>query len=231
MIMPTAPRLKDSKDAEEVRKSLLDMARQMGQSGSRFGRYPDSYAEFEDDGTLMLYGDALVYDDINMPFATGRTSSSNAPGWATVSGLHGAFRFAVNDYIQVGARELEHDWAEATEIEIHVHWMPFASDTTDRAVRWECSYMAADMNSVFSAPQTLSAEATIPANTPALMHLYTTIGTIKVPARHIGAYISTVIRRVAATGGLSAPSENPFGIALGIHYQIDSLGSRSISGK
>lgn len=32
IITPTAPRLQDSRDSEEVRKALLDMARQMTES-------------------------------------------------------------------------------------------------------------------------------------------------------------------------------------------------------
>jgi hypothetical protein len=45
----------------------------------------------------------------------------------------------------------------------------------------------------------------------------------------IGAQLKMRLKRIASAG--TAPTGNPFGLQVGCHYQADTIGSRTVSGK
>ena len=163
---------------------------------------------------------------------SGKTGTSNVPTWQSFVGNLTAYGFAVDDYLESTA-ELLHSYKEGTALEIHIHWATNGLDVDARAVKWEVEYTIANENTgVFTTNTLLTGQTTIAANTADRTHLDTSMSaTIAGTGRKIGDVILFRVRRIAATGGLSAPSANPFGLNLGIHYEKDTLGSRAIGVK
>lgn len=193
-----------------------------------------NYAEFETDGTLEFVGTATVWNDLITPFDSARVPAANAPTWASFQGNLNAYTFAINDYLEITV-EVLHDYLEGSDLEIHVHWVTNGSDINDRAVNWEVEYTLANsdlsdgIGDAFPATTTDSAEWTIPAATPDLTHMYTLVEVVDGTGVNIGAIIKARVRRIAAVG--TDPTSDPFGLNLGIHYEIDTVGSRTLSTK
>ena len=76
----------------------------------------------------------------------------------------------------------------------------------------------------------MSAETTIPANTPDRTNMYTSVVTVVAAALNIGAIVKMRVRRIAATGG-AAPAVDPFGLMAGVHIECDTVGSRTVATK
>ena len=172
---------------------------------------------------------AVVWNDLPAPFNTTRVPAANAPSWDSFVGNLNAFTFGINDLLEV-ITEFLHGYKEGSDFDLHVHWVTNGLDGTDRAVNWEIEYTLANMGipsvgDAFPATVVVSAETTIPANTPDLTHMFTDIGVIAGAGCKVGLYLLARVRRIAAAG--TDPSNDPFGLALGVHYQLDTRGSRN----
>jgi len=192
-----------------------------------------NYSNFEADGTLKFNGTAAVWNDINRSFSSARVPAANAPSWTSFVGNLNEYTFGINDLSELEPIEMLHDYQEGTDIEIHLHWVNNGLDGTDRYVKWEVEYTIANMGDplntgvgdVFPAPTVVSVEKLIPANTPDRTHLYVDLTDITGTSVTMGAAIKMRIRRITADG--TAPSGNPFALMVGIHYEVDTVGSRT----
>ena len=199
---------------------------------------PDAgnYNEIEADGTLHFVGNATVWEDLWLGFESSKIPGANFPTWAAFMGNTNAYRFAVNDYLEPDATEIQHGYLEGSNIEIHVHWVTNGLELVDKYVRWEVEYTLANTNpatgigDAFPATTVVSAETTIPANTPDRTNMYTSVVTVVAAALNIGAIVKMRVRRIAATGG-AAPAVDPFGLMAGVHIECDTVGSRTITTK
>lgn len=198
---------------------------------------PPNYTTFEEDGTIVMNGDATVYNDVVIPLLPKTTGAGN-PTLTNLVGNIQQFTFAVNDSIQCENAEAPHPWKQGSGIEIHVHWANQALEATDRYVKWELEYSFANVkinsntNTIFESNTPISVEVMIPANTPARTSLYSTLAVFtsgQLAAYKIGCNLILRLKRIAAVG--AAPSANPFVFNLGIHYESDTLGSRTTIGK
>jgi hypothetical protein len=195
-------------------------------------RATGDFTRVEADGTVSFQGEATVWNDIIMAFDSARVPAANAPTWASFVGNLKAYTFGVNDFVEVTA-EMQHQYKEGSDFEIHIHWATNGTDGTDRAVKWEVEYTIASMDNpqttgvgeVFPVPTVVSAEQVIPADTPSLTHMYVDIADIVGTNCKIGEIIKLRVRRIAAAG--TAPSSDPFGFQIGIHYEGDTVGSRT----
>lgn len=187
-----------------------------------------NFTEIETDGTMIARGNATCYNDINTAVSTGRVSQANAPAWTSFVSPVSLYTFAVNDYIQIAPFEMLHDWVEGTEIEIHLHWATNGLEGSAKYVKWQVEYTFANMTggspTAFGATTPYSAETMIPANTPDRTAMYTSIRSFTPSTSLIGMLLVVMLKRITASG--TAPAANPFAVQLGIHYQIDTLGSR-----
>ncbi len=87
-----------------------------------------------------------------------------------------------------------------------------------------------NFNAAIPASNTIvSAEITIPANTPTKTHLIANIATITPTGLAIGSQLVARLRRIASTG--TAPAANPWVLACQLHIECDTLGSRAIATK
>ena len=109
------------------------------------------------------------------------------------------------------------------------------NNATVRGVKWEIEAAWANMlmaggTTVMTATGAQSSETSIAANQPALTHRYTSIYSFTPTGGKIGAQVSFRIKRIASVTDV-APAANPFLLSVGIHYQIDTVGSRQIGVK
>lgn len=177
-----------------------------------------------------------TWNDWNLSISGAKVPAANSPTWNALVGNLYAYQFAVNDYLYMESQEFLHDWAEGTDIHIHLHWVTGGlNDATVRGVKWEAEYSvcntleAAFGGSTFTSATVVSSESSIAANEPNRTHRISSIGVIPGANYRIGSQIVMRLRRIAATG--TAPAANPFAISFGLHYQSDTPGSRSVATK
>jgi hypothetical protein len=184
-----------------------------------------NYSYFENDGTFVMVGNSIVYNDLPPnPIIRSRQPATNNPTLATLIGNISQYTFAVNDYISDNL-ELMHEYKENSNFSFHIHWVTNGTNTNDRYVKWEIEYTIANTDSVFTSISTISTEVKIPANTPDRMHFVNNIGNVIVgTGLKIGAIICYNIKRITSSG--TSPTSNPFGIQVSCHIQQDTLGSR-----
>jgi hypothetical protein len=202
------------------------------QTNTIFGVPPD-YSEFEVDGTLKFNGAATVFNDLYLDISP-KTTGASKPTLTAFSGNINKLTFALNDITEVNTTEITHDWKEGSPIELHMHWASNGVDGTNRYVKWEIDYtwaniLSAGGQTAFPTYTRVSAETIIPANTPDKTHFYTSLGSFTPTGGKIGSALLMSLKRIAASG--SAPSSNPWGLMVGVHYEIDTIGSRSVTGK
>jgi len=182
--------------------------------------------------TLRL--DVPVYDDVNFALAGAKLPPSNTPTWRTDFDTHlGAYTFAVNDYADMGTIEIPHTYKEGTDLLLHIHLASrVANDATARKVKYTAwySYGIPDSGSnQFITEQSLTAELSIAALAPNKTAYFLTLGTIPGANLKIGTQVKLRLYRVAGTG--TEPANDPYVGQVGIHFQVDTLGSRQISAK
>lgn len=192
------------------------------------GETPTSYSAFEPDGTLVFVGNATVWNDINFEALTlGRAAS--APDLITIldsGGLEGvAFDGQAVSEQLFGGSELLHDYKEGTNIYPHIHWMPTTADAGN--VTWFFEYSWIDTNGVFSAPTTLNVTH---ATAGAWVHQRADLQMIDGSGMNTGSHIIFRLYRDPA-----APLDNYTNdavlLSVAIHYESDTVGSRTLGSK
>jgi len=177
--------------------------------------------------TLVL--DHPVFNDINIGINP-RNTGTGRPTLATFKGGILEFQFAVGDFVSATPFELLHDWVEGSTVEFHLHWaMSENNDATVRGVKWAIEFTYADAEGVFVNNDTQSVEAVIPANELAHTHRYTSIFSFT-PATKIGTQVCLNLTRIASVTN-PAPATSPFALSFGVHYSVNSLGSRTRGNK
>ena len=176
----------------------------------------------------------VVYDDWAFEIAP-KTTGAGKPTLASFSGNIKQYTMAVNDISELRPTEMLHKWKEGTPVELHVHWASNGLDATDRGVKWEIDYtwsngISHGGTTAFAAATTLSNETKIPANTADKSYFYTSVLTFTPVGGKIGAGLLMSLKRIASVTD-PTPTSSPWIIMVGVHYQIDTIGSRTISQK
>jgi len=176
----------------------------------------------------------VTYDDLYFEIAP-KTTGAGKPTLANFSGNVNQWQMAINDISELRPVELKHDGKEGTQIELHVHWGTNGLDGTDRGVKWEIDYtwannLAVGGTTAFAAVTTISIETQIPANTPDKTHMYTSVVSFTPAAWKIGALVLMSLKRIASVTD-PTPTSDPWVFMVGIHYQVNTLGSRQITTK
>jgi hypothetical protein len=197
-----------------------------------FGNGTDN-THVEADGTLVFAGAATVWDDVNTGVAAAKTSSANVPDWTPFTANTNAYVFKVDDYADLSTIEIPHGYKEGTDIEVHLH---IATNGTNNATERKVKYTAYYTYGIpdnganqFSAEGSLTAELTIPANQLDKSVYYLSLGTISGTNLKVGTQLKLRFKRVTGTG--TEPINGPFLGQVGVHFQKDTVGSRTISAK
>lgn len=167
----------------------------------------------------------VVYDDINIEGLSLR-GGATAPALTNVLAAGGLYALTfggtgatINDVY--GGTEILHDWKEGTNIDFHVHWMPTTTDAGN--VKWQLEYVWADVNGVLGATTTVSVVQA--AGGTAWKHLRADIAAITGTGFHIGSHFLFRLFRDPADAADTYAHDAAL-LSVGIHYQIDTLGSR-----
>lgn len=162
-----------------------------------------------------------VYNDVFLPIAVTKPGGT-APSWTAFFGNLSQYTFAINDYVE-GSFELPHDYKEGTDLDIHVHIVTQGAEAAVE-VRYSFEYWIADMGEASVATTTITSDDYTLTNANG-HHEYVDIGNIAGAGYRIGAVVCFLFKRVALVGG-SDPSNDPFVVSIGSHYEVDTLGSR-----
>lgn len=190
----------------------------------------DLYISCGTDKTLELQ--ESVYKDINMAGYLLTKPASSAPGTVTFIDENGddttieTYGFAVGELVH-GGFEIQHDYVEGTDLVFHVHWQGIAAPSGIDNVQWRLTYVVMRGNT------TLNPAVTIDSSDTAIDTRYksyrTSFGVIDGTNFLIEDQFMFTLTRVTATGDAYA------GDALietaGIHYEVNTLGSRQVATK
>jgi hypothetical protein len=187
-------------------------------------------AKFDAD-TLVL--EKPVYNDINFSVDRGKVPGANFPNWAAFRGgdrLSG-YQFDVDEYLEIGTEEILHDYKEGTDLLPHAHVVLSAATASEQKLQLRLHYSIGNTHEVMSAQLSVDGEITIPNATAQWTHLLVPMTAIAGANIEIGAQIKCTIERIDKSAGGTELVAEPFIISVGLHYQIDTLGSRSVTAK
>ena len=181
---------------------------------------------------ITMAGTAMAYRDINIAGYLLTRPTSSAPGIVSFIDENGddttieTYGFAVDEKVH-GGFELQHDYAEGTDLVFHVHWQGIAAPSGTDNVQWRLNYILLRYGT------TLNAAVAIDTADTAIDTQYKSyrsdFAAITGTSFKIGDQFMFTLTRVSATGDAYA------GEALietaGIHYQANTIGSRTITAK
>jgi hypothetical protein len=180
--------------------------------------------------TLVL--EVPVYQDANLAGAVlagnpgvtpGKDAFVDEVGLAT--GIF-TYSFAEDEGVH-GSIEIPHDYKEGTNLVFHVHWQGIAAPSGTDNVQWRLIYTIARDGTTLDAAVPVDSVDTSFATRYEFKR--TDIATIVGTNVKIGDQLLFSLLRVTATG--DAYAGDVLLATAGIHYQVDTLGSRTISTK
>ena len=137
-------------------------------------------------------------------------------GAATTEQLYGSF-------------EIPHNYKEGTDLVLHVHWL--TTTTNIGNVKWQVDYWRVDMTTITTVPSTpLNIVALGAADGTAWKNNRIDATTVSGANIKIGDQVAFRLYRNPTDAQDTYPDDACV-ITFGIHYQIDTLGSRNITTK
>ena len=187
------------------------------------------YLEVEADGTAVFHGEAVVWNDLNFPaFALGTAAS--APDLVAFLGA-GSLKILGFDgnataEMLYGSGEILHDWKEGTDLCPHMHWTPTTADAG--VVKWQLEYAWVDVGGTTGPAETISFTQT--AGGTAWVHRFGDFPGISGTGHHIGSTFMFRVFRNPADSADTYPADAGL-FNFGLHYQSDTVGSRTEEAK
>lgn len=179
-----------------------------------------------------------VWKDINVGAAQLDPIPAFAPTQDTfddeagVDTLIQTLSFGVNDRVS-GAFEIQHDYKEGSDISFHVHWQGKTAPSGTDNVRWRLIYTISEDGTTLDATRTIEIETPIDTQYEFYRSVFPTIsGSTGGPNGGpigIGNQFLFQLRRITATG--DAYAGGALIATAGLHYQVDTMGSRQIGVK
>jgi hypothetical protein len=169
-----------------------------------------------------IYGDS-AWIDYNFPVSSlGRGASPPDFIQLSSTGIYVAGFDGVNTVEQVfGSIEMNHNWAEGTVIKPHVHWLP--SSAAAGNVKWYLTYTLTQDGDVEPSSTTIS--VTTATNSTAWENLRSDFPDIVTTGKVIGAQFSFRFYRDPDDDTYAADAAAK---TIGLHVQVNSLGSRQV---
>ena len=227
---PNDPRLETYRFTIDETKALSDKADKSNgafESGS-FGTSPN-LSEFDTSGILEFSGDARMWEDANVGGLILRTGGV-APtirqmldNTGTGTGIY-AFGFAIGNEGS-SCIEIPHAYEEGTDIYFHIHYNIQNAPTGIDYIRFKLTYVFTNGTTV--QPSTpIQKEIAVDTNYETGVIAFDAIVGTNID---IGQQFCFTIERIASTGDAFAGEVLIH--TLGIHYQKDTVGSRTITAK
>lgn len=199
----------------------------LGNGQSAFGDVTGgNYSEFEPDGTLRFHGQATVFKDLNLSGLTLAPAGAAAPdliNFVNANLMAPAFDGGGTVERLFGSLEMQHDYKEGTDLEFHIHWTPATGAAGD--VVWKVYYSWQNANGTFTAGTLLTAPAS-PTDATAWKNKYASVGVISGVGKTINSQLMLQIFR-DPTDPNDTYGADAVLIQFGIHYEVDTVGSRA----
>ena len=194
---------------------------------ARFGT-TKNYTEFEEDGNLRFGGEATVWRDINLGGISLTKAASNQPNQISLNGTNNlVFAFEGSSKINEahGNFELQHDYKEGTNLSPHIHWYP--TNTNVGNVKWNIDYYISR-----GTKAALSGTISVVASTQSVAweEIRSDFPNIVGSSLNIGNQIHFRIYRDPTDAEDTYGSDAAIA-TLGVHYEIDTIGSRDMDDK
>jgi hypothetical protein len=173
----------------------------------------------------------VAYNDLIIPIAGGKLPASNYPDWASFTTNTNAYKFAVDEYIDLPPVELDHGWVEGSTLKPHVHIVLSAATGSEQKVQFTLYYSWGDVLEVMDAETSVSGEYTVPNGTADKTHLLVTLSDIDGANKRIGSILNCRLKRVAKSAGGNELTAEPFVLSFGIHVEYDTIGSKAVTTK
>jgi hypothetical protein len=187
-----------------------------------------NYVKVEADGTVVFYGASTVFEDVNVA-GESLGAVANAPdsiSWNTSAIKVRAFDGNSTAEELHGALEIPHSYKEGSDIVLHNHWSPTTTDAGD--VEWCADYVILGATGSVSSVSP-ACEATAAGGT-AWAKRNTDIAVIGGENIHMGDQM--IFRIFRTPSGTNDTYEHDAALlTVGIHYERDAMGSRSITTK
>lgn len=169
-----------------------------------------------------------VYNDLNMP-VTSLAPGATAPGNFTIPGtglVIKSFTGTAAAQSAHGTLEILHDYKEGSDIIPHIHWCPTTTGAGD--VKWQLEYSWANGGGTITTSTTISATATVSGTVANEQRL--NFPTITGTGKTIGSrFVYRLFRDPADGADTYAADAGAFD--FGIHYLMDTVGSRQVTTK
>ncbi len=167
-----------------------------------------------------------VYDDIIIQAMNLRGGGTPPDYVAFQDSIYGSSFKNTSTDIVYGSFEIPHTYKEGTDLEVHLHWSP--STTNTGRCDWVMKYTFANMAGTFGSEETITFQQA--GSGTANKHQYVS-GNVKISGTTksigIGATVAFALSR--PTG--DAFTGDAFLHSVGVHYEIDTMGSRQIGTK
>jgi len=203
---------------------------------ARLGDYDNNYTEFErETGFPVMRGDTVAWEDIYFPMTTGKIPGASFPAWVIFRNPISAYTFDIADSIDLAAQEISHKYKEGTTLYFHVHWATNGVDVVDTAVNFQIYYSIANATYDLSAATTYqfpaaaaltTGDITIPANLATHTNAWSGAGAVSGVNLLMGGTVTVWFSRIAVVGALPDPTADPFVNMVGLHIEMDTIGSR-----
>ena len=179
-----------------------------------------NYTEIESDGTVKFNGDATVWDDLNFDPDESGGPTVTLPDYVTINNvIHREFTSA-NNQLCGAARELPHEYKLSSTMYPHIHVFLKAGESAGTTgVTFTFYWELRQTTGVTSGNVSLSAtSAQLTANS-SLFTIHD--GTGFAGSAELGSQLAVTIARTAGDAGDVVVT------TYGIHYEIDTVGSRT----
>lgn len=182
-----------------------------------------NYSTFEQDGTLLMIGDATVWEDLRISIVL-RGSGGNSPVFSQLQGNLYAYKFsgtAVNEiYFEL---QMPHSWKDGTTIYPHVHWVSSGSSTSQ--VTWGLDYEWKNIGEAFTGTTSNITTSATPGGVK--VHNINNIGSSGITESDKGLS-SMIMCRLYRNGLTDANNEDCFLLAFDLHYEMNTIGSHGV---
>ena len=190
-----------------------------------------NFTKVEADGTLEFNGAATVWNDINIGAGTLSGPPGKQPGIANFVDEVGAdtgiatYGLAVGEGLS-GALEIPHSYKEVSDIYFLVHWQGIAAPTGTDNVKFQLTYTVGQFETTLNAVTVITVETAFDTQYEIKRSDFAAITGTNFDMEN--QFLFT-IERIAAVGDAYG-GEALIG-TIGIHFEEDTVGSRTISTK
>ncbi len=187
-----------------------------------------NHTAFEADGTIEFNGTATVFKDINIGAATLSGPIGLQPDIVNYLDENGADTGIATLGLDVGEGfsgqfEMQHDYKEGSDIVFHIHWQGIAAPTGTDKVQFQLSYTVGKNGETLDVPTVITIETDFDTQYEFIRSDFVTItGT----TFNIEDQFIFTVERIAASA--DEYGGDALTATVGIHYEVDTVGSRQI---